>query len=459
MIKLIVFDLDGVLVESKEIHFLSLNDALRAVDERYVISKDDHLRNFDGLPTRKKLIKLTDTKLLPQKYYDTIWKTKQEFTTKYIRQTPRNDRLCNLFSKLKESDVSIYVCSNAIRQTTKLYLIALGLIEYVDGFISNEDIVHPKPHPEMYMKAMVMEHVSPKETLIIEDSHVGITAAVESGGNVLIVKNPSETTEERVFGRISHINNKSTIKIKWKGDKMNIIIPAAGAGSRFANAGYTFPKPLIDVNGKPMLQVVVENLNIEGIYTYIVQKEHYDKYNLKYLLNMLTPGCNIVCVDSLTEGAACTTLLAKDFINNDSALLIANSDQYIKWDSVEFMYTMTAGQVDGGILTFRSTHPKWSYARLDEEEYVCEVAEKRVISDMATVGIYYWAHGSDYVKYAEQMINKNIRVNNEFYVAPVFNEAIADNKKFKIFDVDKMLGLGTPEDLQHFLRELENGRV
>lgn len=236
---------------------------------------------------------------------------------------------------------------------------------------------------------------------------------------------------------------------------MNIIIPAAGAGSRFKNAGYTFPKPLIDVKGKPMIQIVVENLNIEGNYTYIVQKEHHEKYNLKYLLNMITPNCNIIVIDGITEGAACTTLLAKEYIDNDQPLMIANSDQYIYWNSVEFMYTMVAGNNDGGILTFKSTHPKWSYAKLDNELNICEVAEKKVISDIATVGVYYWTEGANYIKYAEQMINKNIRVNNEFYVAPVFNEAIDDGKKFKIYNVDKMWGLGTPEDLNYFL---ENNR-
>jgi dTDP-glucose pyrophosphorylase len=268
-----------------------------------------------------------------------------------------------------------------------------------------------------------------------------------------MVKNSQETTEKRVFDRITRINKVFKNTIKWRGDTMNILIPAAGAGSRFAKNGYTFPKPLIDVNGKPMIQVVVENLSIEGNYIYIVQKEHYDKYNLKYLLNMITPNCTIIIVDHITEGAACTTLLAKEYINNNQPLLLANSDQYVQWSSVEFMYAMGAGNTDGGILTFKSTHPKWSYAKLDEELNISEIAEKKVISDIATVGVYYWSTGSDYVKYAEQMISKDIRVNNEFYVAPVYNEAIADNKKFKTFDVDKMWGLGTPEDLQQFLKE------
>jgi dTDP-glucose pyrophosphorylase len=226
----------------------------------------------------------------------------------------------------------------------------------------------------------------------------------------------------------------------------------AGAGSRFAQAGYTFPKPLIEVHGKPMIQVVVENLNIDANYIYLVQKEHYDKYNLKYMLNLITPGCKIVLVDGLTEGSAVTTLLAKEFIDNDEPLVMANSDQFVEWNSNEVLYAFNADQIDGGILTFEAYHPKWSYAKLDENGFVSEVAEKKVISNLATVGIYFWKHGSDYVKYAEQMIAKDIRTNNEFYICPVFNEAIADGKKIRCKSIPKMHGLGTPEDLDEFLR-------
>jgi dTDP-glucose pyrophosphorylase len=143
--------------------------------------------------------------------------------------------------------------------------------------------------------------------------------------------------------------------------------------------------------------------------------------------------------------------LAKKLIDNNQPLLIANSDQFIEWDSNEFFYKMNETNAEGGIVTFRSTHPKWSFAKINEEGLVTEVAEKNPISDIATVGVYYWKRGSDYVKYAEQMIEKNNRVNNEFYVCPVFNEAIKGKTKIRIFEIEKMWGLGTPEDLNVFL--------
>ena len=143
--------------------------------------------------------------------------------------------------------------------------------------------------------------------------------------------------------------------------------------------------------------------------------------------------------------------MAKELIDNDSPLFFANSDQYVDWDSSEFMYKMQETKADGGIVTFTSIHPKWSYAKVDDSGLVTEVAEKNPISNNATVGYYFWKNGSDFVKYAENMIDKNKRVNNEFYVCPVFNEAIADGKKISSFDIEKMWGLGTPEDLNYFL--------
>jgi dTDP-glucose pyrophosphorylase len=243
---------------------------------------------------------------------------------------------------------------------------------------------------------------------------------------------------------------------KWLDKKLNVLVPMAGAGSRFELAGYTFPKPLIDVNGEPMIKIVSENLNLDSNFIYIVQKSHREKYNLNTLLNLISPNCTIVEVDGITEGAACTTLLAKQFINNNNPLIIANSDQIIEWNSNDFMYKMNETEVDGGIVTFKSTHPKWSFVKINENGFVTEVSEKNPISDIATVGIYYWKNGSDYVKYAEEMINKEIRINNEFYVCPVFNQAINDGKIITIFNVDKMWGIGTPEDLNHYLKN-KNG--
>ena len=233
---------------------------------------------------------------------------------------------------------------------------------------------------------------------------------------------------------------------------MNIVIPMAGAGSRFESAGYTFPKPLIEVEGQPMIHKVVNNLNIQGRYIFLVQKTHYEKYNLENLLNMISPGCEIIQLEGLTEGAACTVLTSRELIDNDEPLIIANSDQYIEWNAFETISEFSNEGIDGGILTFNSVHPKHSFAKVDGQGYVTEVAEKKPISTNATVGVYFWKKGGDFVHYADQMIQKNIRTNNEFYVCPVYNEAIQDGKKIITSMVDKMWGMGTPEELDNFLQ-------
>jgi HAD superfamily hydrolase (TIGR01509 family) len=452
MIKLIIFDLDGVLVDARELHYEALNGALGFFDKNYIINREEHLSTYDGLPTKKKLNMLTKNKNLPKNLYDEIWKKKQEETIKIIKNNMEYDnRMRSILEKLKNQGYIICVASNSIRDSLKMMLVKKGLIEYVDFYYSNEDVKNPKPNSEIYMRCMIKAGVNPKETLIVEDSHIGRQAALNSGAFLCAVKNPDDVTLEKINKNILEFNNLHHKTPKWQGGKMNVLIPMAGAGTRFQEVGYTFPKPLIDVRGKPMIQLVVENLNISGRHIFVVQKEHYEKYNLKYLLNLIAPNCEIIQVCGITEGAACTTLLAKEFINSEEPLLVANSDQYVEWNSNEFMYSMVADNVDGGILTFNATHPKWSFVKLNNDGFINEVAEKKPISDIATVGIYYWSKGSDYVKYAEQMIEKNIRTNNEFYVCPVFNEAIGDNKKIKNYSINKMWGLGTPEDLNNFI--------
>ena len=451
MNKLVIFDLDGVLIDSRDIHFETLNDALKKIDEKFVINRDEHLSLYDGLSTTKKLEMLTKNKNLPVEFYNQIWEDKQKRTIEIFSNLDKDSQLISFFRKLKSLDLKIAVASNSIRNTVKTALLNLGILEYIDYFISNEDVKRPKPFPEMYWQCMVSLNALPKNTVIIEDSHIGRQGAIDSGAHLIHVENRYDLTNEKINQIIKYLEETKKTTIPWKSSNMNVLIPMAGAGSRFASAGYTFPKPLIEVNGKPMIQVVVENLNVEANYIFIVQKEHYEKYNLQYLLNLIAPNCKIVQVDGLTEGAACTTLLAKEFINSDAPLMIANSDQYVDWNSNECLYALNADGIDAGIITFKNSHPKWSYAKLGNDGFVAEVAEKKPISDNATVGIYFWKYGSDYVKYAEQMIQKNIRVNNEFYVCPVFNEAIQDGKKIRIKEARKMWGIGTPEDLQYFL--------
>jgi len=453
-IKAIIFDLDGVLVDAREIHYEALNNALSKFN--YTITRDEHLSTYDGLPTKKKLQLLTGKKGLPENLYNQIWRAKQEETFEILKRLGQDYRIIEVLRRLKDEGYKIAVCSNSIRESTKLMLLKRGFLEYIEFFLSNEDVKFAKPSPEMYLRAIIKLGVKPKECIIVEDSHIGRQSAIDAGGHLCGVENSGDVTYTKIKQSIEeaeHHNNNKGHKIKWQNQKMNIVIPLAGEGKSFKNLGYTFPKPLVEVKGKPMIQIVVENLNTEGKFIFIVKKEHSEKYNLNYLLNLIAPGCRIIQVDQPTKGAAETVLLTKEYINNDNPLVIVNSDQFIEWNSNEFFYSMAADECDGGIVTFKSNHPKWSYAKIGESGFVTEVAEKKPISDIATVGIYYYKKGSDFVKYANQMINKNVNLNGEFFVCPVYNEMILDNKKIRTFFVDKMWGLGTPEDLNIFLNK------
>ena len=453
---LVIFDLDGVLIDSKNLHYFALNESLGNFGQQFLISDQEHTTTFDGLSTQKKLEILHKEKGLPRDSFDRIWKHKQEITIKLLGEIPEDHELIDFMRFLKQEQVRIALASNSIRTTIDLILTRLGISDYFDLTLSNQDVNNAKPHPEIYWKCMTYFGVYPQQTAVFEDSHIGKQAAINSGAHLIPVEKRSDLDWNKIGLGLEKTRKSKFMSAPWHSEKLNVLIPMAGAGSRFEAAGYTFPKPLIEVGGKPMIQVIVDNLNIKANFIFIVQKSHFDKFNLGHLLNLISPGCKIVQIEGVTEGAACTTLLAREHFDNDSPLLIANSDQFVEWNSGETIYSFESEGLSGGIVTFESNHPKWSYAKLGKDGYVLEVAEKRPISNIATVGIYYWRSGSDYVKFANQMIQKNIRTNGEFYVCPVFNEAISAGHKFRIKNIERMWGLGTPEDLEYFLKNYKD---
>lgn len=237
---------------------------------------------------------------------------------------------------------------------------------------------------------------------------------------------------------------------------LNIVIPMAGRGQRFVDAGYDLPKPLIPVHGVPMIQLVIANLTPKRAHRFhfLVQKDHVERYGLDARLRDWAPGCEVVVVDGVTEGAACTVLLARSMIDNDAPLMIANCDQYI--DAGIDAYLDSQGDADGLIMTMWADDPKWSFVRRDAAGRVVEVVEKEVVSNEATVGIYNYRRGSDFVAGAEAMIAADIRVNGEFYVAPAYNGIIRRGGEVRCFGIGQagagMYGIGTPQDLVEFCR-------
>jgi NDP-sugar pyrophosphorylase family protein len=240
---------------------------------------------------------------------------------------------------------------------------------------------------------------------------------------------------------------------------LNVLVPMAGRGKRFQVAGYEHPKPLIPIHGHPMTEVVIDNLRPTGPhrFVFVILREHAKAFALDRRLREWAPGCEVVFVDAVTEGAACTVLLARDLIDDDRPLMIANCDQWVDTDVDAYLATMEAAHADGLIMTMRANDPKWSYAKLDERGHVTEVVEKVVVSDEATVGIYNFRRGSDFVRGADRMIAANLRVNGEFYVAPVYNQLIELGSTIVVHNVGApgagMYGLGVPDDLEAFLAD------
>lgn len=238
---------------------------------------------------------------------------------------------------------------------------------------------------------------------------------------------------------------------------LNIVIPMSGRGSRFQKEGYLLPKPLIPVLGKPMIQVVINNLRPKRPhrFIFICLREHLEKYDIAEKLRQWAgKDTEVLTVEQVTEGAACTVLIAKHLINNESPLMIANSDQWVDININDYLDAIDQQDVDGMIMTMWANDPKWSFVKLNEKNEVIEVIEKQVVSNEATVGIYNYKFGKDFVEAAEQMIAKNFRVNGEFYVAPAYNEMVAKGKKIGVYNVGKeadgMYGLGIPSDLKLF---------
>jgi dTDP-glucose pyrophosphorylase len=315
------------------------------------------------------------------------------------------------------------------RLATEYTIVINGVFRMNDQIIGKNDIIQ----------------VEPNEMVEFECLHSGET---------LVIKSPSVMGDKYLASEITA--PKKVLKI---------VVPMAGLGMRFQEAGYSFPKPLIEVSGKPMIELVIKNLKptCPHKFVFICQKEHYEKYSLNEIFNNLVGRENYDCVQltATTQGAACTVLTAIDYINGDDDIIIANSDQLIDIKIDDYINYSRQSGADGTIMTFESSHPKWSYARLDASQSVSEVAEKKVISNQATVGIYYFKEGRDFIQAAGKMMAKDIRVNNEFYVCPTYNELIIDGKTIKIWNIkpEQMHGLGTPEDLNKYLSLSSENKV
>lgn len=444
MIKCVLFDLDGVLADATEWHYRAFNNALLE-SQIEAIPHDTHLKYFNGLPTRTKIQLLRDQGTeISSETEDRIYNSKQEQTFKCIEEfcKPQEDKI-ELIKKLKSLGLKVGVCTNSIRKTLDLILELSGLSGYFDITLSNQDVSQPKPSPEIYNTAMARLGITPKETLIVEDSPKGAKAALDSEAYLLKVEGVHEVHSQRVLRKLAEVSYQN----------LQILIPMAGRGSRFARVGYTVPKPFIPVLGKPMIHQVVENLRVDSAKWFFVCLEDHAEMAKELLENKV--NCRIVEQSGYKQGAACSAELAFKHLDLNAPIMLANSDQFIDMNIYDFLVEGVG--CDGAIMTFKSEHPKWSYAKTNNDGYVTEVKEKCVISKNATSGVYLWNKAGDFAEGVYDMIEAGDTHNNEYYIAPSFNYCIQKGKKYRLSEIKRqmMWGLGTPEDLIKFVDHYE----
>ncbi len=467
MIRVIVFDLDGVLFDGVSLHRKCFLDAVQLVAPNSTGLESFHDTQLNGLSTSQKLRQLQDKEILTKEQCKQVEEKKKEFTGVAIKELVHySEKTGELLVKLQKEGYILCCVTNSIRSTANNILIQLGILQYFSVVISNEDVSQPKPSSEPYTTLFERLTVSPQECLILEDSTVGRTAAYASGANVLQIVDPQDVTYQNIHQAIQQIQLPVSVP---EVQVVNIVIPMAGHGSRFSSKGYTVPKPFIPVFTKPMIQWVIENIRpvdeyygsvrvpckILPKFHFVAQAEHLKHYDLRQICRQLSIDYTITTVDSVTEGPACTVLLTKEYINTSDPLITINSDQFLDWSVNDFYRSLLNPSYDGCINTFHqpnSADIKWSYAKLDSDGLVTEVAEKKYISNLATTGVYGWKQGQQFVAHAEEMMRANDRVNNEFYVAPVYNYLIKSGGKVRTYNCKKLWGLGVPEDLEYFLQ-------
>ena len=232
-------------------------------------------------------------------------------------------------------------------------------------------------------------------------------------------------------------------------------MPIAGENQFFQKSEYPFPKPLIEFNKKTMIEHVINNFSTikEKQFIFIINNEDCKKFHLNNVLNIITNhNCKMIILESKTRGAACSAMMAVEYIDNDLPLIISNTDQIFDIDLQNVLLNFKKS--DAGVITFESIHPRWSYVRLDEREQVIETAEKRPISKNAIAGFYYFSKGVDFMSSTEKMIEKDANVNGLYYIAPTLNEMILQNKKINIFKVEnnKYHTFYTPQKIKEYER-------
>lgn len=243
---------------------------------------------------------------------------------------------------------------------------------------------------------------------------------------------------------------------------MNILILLAGDSKPFEEAGYTYPKYLIEVAGRPLFQHVVESIGVrqQDKLVFIVRREEAERFHFKDSIRLLVPNSEVIIAEGQTQGAACTALLATEIIQSNESLLIVNGDQIVDKPLEDILQDFETQEIDGGIVIFDSVHPRWSYVKTNSDGFVIEAAEKRPISRNATAGLYYFRRGHEFVDAAMDMIRKDAQTGGAFYVCPVYNQMLLRQAKIRTYTIqrEQYFSLANPQGLQAYEERIRTCR-
>jgi HAD superfamily hydrolase (TIGR01509 family) len=471
--KAIIFDLDGVLVESKDLHYEALNEALRAVaGDAFVIPRGEHESIYDGLSTNQKLVMLSRNKGLPEHLQQAVFIRKQEITLEMFSSQIRPDKdIKATLAALKHLGFQVAVASNCIRASVVALLEAIGVIQFVDAFFSNEDVKDPKPAPDLYVKAAAAFACRPDEVIVIEDSVKGFEAAIRAGANLCRVRSPHDVRLPFLLEFVAQLENRPL-------PFLNVVIPLARPTHQFWLDGpdrlpSEVPVQLMDVQGKCLLRWMCDLVKPSSgtvHFIFIVRESHVAKYHLNSLLPAVTDffPTRVLAAHSDRLGAMSSVMLARDLINTDVPLLVYDGGHYLRWEKSgkklvgvdDLLSRVGTAEADIAVTVHEDNDPRWSYVQTEPNSTkVVGAREKFAVSNKACTGMYLWGRGTNFVSVAEQIVAAKATIRGQFYLAPMINFAVAAQLKVTAVPVAKNWSLRTMSEVTMFRQDVVPGFV
>lgn len=467
-IRLVVFDLDGVLVESRDLHYEALNKALEeGAGTQYVISREEHECVYDGLSTNQKLKMLEVAKGLPKDLHKVVWQKKQDYTESMVKAILKpTENILNAIKSLKKMCLPVCVASNCIRSSVKTILETVGLMPYVDVFLSNEDVENPKPAPDLYLKACATFGVPPGNTLVVEDSTKGFEAASRAGCNMLRVSNPNDVTEDSVKGRIRELETLT--------EDVTIVLPLSGPYPEIWQARETpeMPLYLTDIAGESVLELIGESLRsrrYNATYIFVVKESVAKAFDVEALCAKAVDYAPLKVVKVKTDTlSSIHTILQTppEYIPDNIPLLVADGHHLPVWKDGASLDDLLGSHADAAMTVLQSTDPRFSYVRLNTNSRssmdalskqgpnsVIEVTMgARPSSNLAASGLYYFKQASYFKKAAKAVIDANERWLGRFYSAQLFNEMVKDGKVTEALHLKYSWSLRNVNEIQAYER-------